>query len=215
MSEGLPIEERKELIHEIFSGMNDGKQLEKLVRLVQETFKNVSETEIYSRYRIPNLSGRNREIDVYIETIVNGAQIKIAIECKDYKHPIPVKEIEAFYGKCKRIKGITKKIFVSSNGFQADAKNAAKDFNISLYEFQNVTIDVVQSWLPHVNQAKPSFLLLPSFGLHFEGDESNLPVLDPEQEVTIYCKEFVLGTPLSDFILSCIGNKERNMLMVY
>ena len=86
--------------------MNDGKKLEQLVRFVQETLKNVPDTEIFSNYKIENISGRKREIDVFIKSQINGMDIKIAIKCKDYKNAIPVEKIEAFNSKCQRINGI-------------------------------------------------------------------------------------------------------------
>ena len=52
----------------------------------------------------------------------------IAIECKDYEKPVPVKDIEAFNTKCDRIKSINKKIFVSKNGYQKDAIPKIKRF---------------------------------------------------------------------------------------
>jgi len=89
--------------------MNNGKQIEKLVRLIQEALKDFPGTQIFSNYKITNNSGRKREIDVLLKTNINGYEIIIAIECKDYKTPIPVEKIEAFNSKCQRIKGISKK----------------------------------------------------------------------------------------------------------
>jgi hypothetical protein len=96
--------------------MKAGKNLELLVRLIHETLKDVQNTQVYSNFKIENTSGRDREIDILIISSINGFEIKIAIECKEYKRAVPVKEIEAFYGKCKRINGISKLVFVASNG---------------------------------------------------------------------------------------------------
>jgi hypothetical protein len=59
----------------------DGKKLKKLVRLIQDSLKNSANTVIHSNYKIPNTSGRKREIDVFIVSKVNDFEIKIAIEC--------------------------------------------------------------------------------------------------------------------------------------
>ena len=52
--------------------MNNGKRLEKLVRLIQEALKDYPNTEIFSNYKIKNNSGRKREIDVLLKTTVNN-----------------------------------------------------------------------------------------------------------------------------------------------
>lgn len=82
---------------------------------------------------------------MFIESTVNGYQIKIVIECKDWKSTIPVEKIEAFESKCKRIKGISKKVFVSQNGFQKDACDAAADFDIELFTANKLDRDSVHS----------------------------------------------------------------------
>lgn len=140
--------------------MNDGKKLEQLVRFVQETLKNVPDTEIFSNYKIENISGRKREIDVFIKSQINGMDIKIAIECKDYKNAIPVEKIEAFNSKCQRINGISKKIFVATNGYQADAIEAARDFDIELYNLIDISKKQITEWLP-IKQLNPNIKLQP------------------------------------------------------
>jgi hypothetical protein len=128
--------------------MKKGKRLERLVYIVNEALKDIPETRISSNVKLENKSGRKREIDVLIETKINGIEIKIAIECKDYRGAIAVEKIEAFKSKCDRIKGITKKVIVASNGYQADAIEAADDFNIDLYRFDDISKDDVLSWFP-------------------------------------------------------------------
>src|SRR4051812_33154350 len=109
-----------------------GKELEKIIKLIEDTLKDSSNTIVYNNHKIKNTGGRYREFDVFIESKISGHEIKIAIECKDFKSKIPAEKIEAFETKCKRIPTINKKIFVSSNGFQAEAINVAKDCGIDL-----------------------------------------------------------------------------------
>ncbi|MFA6128821.1 MAG: restriction endonuclease [Bacteroidales bacterium] len=126
--------------------MKPGENIEKLVRMIQETLIDSPNTTIHSNYKIKNKNLRNREIDILIQCRVNDFVIKIAVECKDYKNPISVEKIEAFHGKCQRIKGINKKVFVSSSGYQADAINAAEDFDITLYELKTVSPETIKCW---------------------------------------------------------------------
>lgn len=130
-----------------------GESLENIIALIQETLKDSPNTRVFKNYKIENTSGRDREIDVLIEANINGFDLKIAIECKDYKNRVSVEKIEAFEGKCNRIKSINKKVFVSSNGFQADAMNAAKEFGIELQVAEKLNSDAILNWFPITNIA--------------------------------------------------------------
>ncbi|UPS92077.1 restriction endonuclease [Bizionia sp. M204] len=127
---------------------NNGKSLEKTIRLIQETLKDSENTKIFNNYKIENESGQKREIDILIVSSINDFEIKIAIECKDYNKKVPVKEIEAFESKCDRIKQINKKVFVSTNGYQADAINSAKYYGIELHTANKLKKEDIQSWFP-------------------------------------------------------------------
>ncbi|MFZ3576252.1 MULTISPECIES: restriction endonuclease [Tenacibaculum] len=125
---------------------NNGKSLEKTIRLIQETLRSSENTKIFNNYKIKNESGQKREIDILIVSSINDFDIKIAIECKDYNKKVPVKEIEAFESKCYRIKEINKKVFVSTNGYQTDAINAAKYYGIELHTANKLKKEDIQSW---------------------------------------------------------------------
>ncbi len=127
---------------------NNGKSLENTIQLIQETLKDSENTKIFNNYKIENESGQKREIDILVVSSINGFDIKIAIECKDYNKKVPVKEIEAFESKCDRIKEINKKVFVSTNGYQADAINTAKYYGIELHTANKLKKEDIQSWLP-------------------------------------------------------------------
>lgn len=133
---------------------NDGKKLEQIVRLIEESFKDSPNTFIYNNYKISNKDGRDREIDILIVSKINGFEINIAIECKDYNSKIPVEKVEAFHSKCLRLPQISKKIFVSTNGYQEDAMNAAKDFGIELLTAEYLTTDYINTLIP-IKQMKP------------------------------------------------------------
>lgn len=166
--------------------MNTGKHIEKITRLIQETLKDVSSTNIYSNYKIKNIGGRNREIDVLVECAINGMSMKIAIECKDYKTPVPVEKIEAFKSKCDRIKGISKKVFVATNGYQADAISAASDFDIELYHLKEMSPEIITSWLP-IKMLKPVIKFMPHFEIHVVGNQSD--IIDGSENILIYFYE--------------------------
>lgn len=121
------------------------------MRLVQETLKGTNDLSISQNYRIANTGKRKREIDILIEANINGFVLRIAIECKRYSKPVPVKEVEAFNSKCQRLPGISKKVFISSSGYQADALLAARDFDIEALTAEALNADTVKAWVPIQN----------------------------------------------------------------
>lgn len=156
---------------------NNGKRLEQLVKLIQETLKNSPDTKVYSNHKIKDNSGSLREIDVFIDSIINKFNIKIAIECKEYKSPVSVDKIEAFITKCQRIPEINKRIFVSQSGYQSGAVKAAQEFGIELYNIDNIPSEVILSWFP-----------IKMLGLRFEVVKHEL-YLDTEDIESISLKD--------------------------
>lgn len=146
--------------------MKKGKKLERLVRLVQEALKDIPDTKIYSNHKLVNESGNKREFDVVIQSCINGFPIQIVIECKDYKRKVSVDKIEAFQANCQRVAGISKKVFVSSKGFQKDAYDSAKYFDIELIIFKNIHKADIAKWFPF-SQLTPIVKLLCPLTLYF------------------------------------------------
>ena len=167
--------------------MNDGKKIEKIVRLIQETLKDIPKTRIYSNHRIPNTSGRKREIDVLIISEVNTMTIKIAIECKNLKIPVPVEKIEAFNSKCLRINGISKKVFVSASGYQADSIEAAKCFEIELYTIDEISKEKIVSWFP-ISQLKMQIKIKLPLKIQFSGDSNDIKKLPQDYNLLVHYK---------------------------
>lgn len=122
----------------------DGKPLEQAVKIIQEALKDKPNTEVLVDQKLINTSGRERQFDVIIKSMINGIEIMIVVECKEYGRKISVDKIEAFGGKCKRVKGINKKIFVSVHGYQADAVNAAQDFEIDIYTLNELNVNKIE-----------------------------------------------------------------------
>lgn len=163
-----------------------GKRLEYIIQIIQETLKDSPNTIIHKNYKIENIGGRMREFDVFIESKINNFDIKIAIECKDYKIPVSAEKIEAFETKCNRIPGINKKVFVSSNGFQKEAKNVAKDCNIELQTASTITPSSIIGWF---SLSSISVKILPDGNsqLFLSADEEYLKTMNPSlQSIFIF-----------------------------
>jgi len=191
--------------------MNDGKQIEKLVRLIQEALKDFPSTQIFSNYRIENNSGRKREIDVLLKTNINGYEIIIAIECKDYKTPIPVEKIEAFNSKCQRIKGISKKIFVTTHGYQSDSYEAAKDFDIELYRFDEINIQDIIQWFP-IKQLKAKYLLKLPYRIETQAEPEDIKKIPQDKELIIHFYDNSPSTTLSTLLWNSVVYKHQRAL---
>lgn len=190
---------------------NKGIQFEKTIRLIQEAYKDSENTQIYSNYKIPNESGNNREIDIFIVSKINDFEINIAIECKDYNKKIPVEKIEAFESKCNRIKQINKKIFISSNGFQSDAINSAKYYGIELLTAEELNISTLEKLIP-IRQLKPEILpILNNATLSFDANEKTLTKIRKTFQGEIFNTDDNSVTNINNIISEAIGQYKREI----
>jgi len=73
-----------------------------------------------------------RQVDVSVRFERGGYRYLLLIECKNYKDAVPVKEVEAFVTKSRRL-GANKAIIVAANGFQKGAEDEARYHGIELY----------------------------------------------------------------------------------
>lgn len=88
----------------------------------------------YSRERESNIV-----FDIAIEVFLPGAAqyiFRFLIECKKYKHAVPVNDIEEFMGKVRQVNGAnTKAIMVASSGFQEGVIKYARNNGIGLMRY--------------------------------------------------------------------------------
>jgi hypothetical protein len=97
-------------------------------------------THQYFKSRFPNskithdvkLTGKRsntqRQIDVLIEEIICGYNIRIVIECKDWAVPLDVADVEQFVAKLDDI-GVHKGVMVAKSGYTKSAKMLSKSYN--------------------------------------------------------------------------------------
>lgn len=131
---------------------NNGKSLEKTIQLFEETFKDSKNTQVLPSSKLVCESGIEREFDVLIKSKINGIDICIAIECKDYGKKVSIDRIDGFKGKCSTIKEINKMVFVSANGFQSGALIQAKKFGIDILTAEQVSLDYIESLISNIAQ---------------------------------------------------------------
>jgi hypothetical protein len=76
-------------------------------------------------------SKTNRQIDISIRSKVGAYSILIAVECKDYKDPVDVTDVDAFISKIQDVRA-HKGVMISAKGFTEAAQNRAEHNDIDL-----------------------------------------------------------------------------------
>ena len=123
--------------------MQAGKALEHLVAAIQEHLKDNPNAKVTLNAKLPNRSGNIREIDVLVQTKVNGENIGIAFECKDHKQKVTEPIIDAFSTKCRELPQVDKGIIVTTSGFTKGAQKEAKSLKIGLYLIDDLPLDEI------------------------------------------------------------------------
>jgi hypothetical protein len=191
---------------------NNGKSLEKTIRLIHETLKDSENTQIFNNYKIENESGQKREIDILIVSTINNFKIKIAIECKDYSKKVPVKEIEAFQSKCDRIKEINKKVFVSSNGYQTDAINSANYYGIELHTANKFDKKDIENWFPIKQMGLEIQSKFISPHLYFDATQDELDVISKDFNGVVYREKINKPIKIETLLVENIDNNKRTIM---
>lgn len=107
------------------------KELELLVAKIQQQL--APDAKIEHNVKLPGrLSERSRQIDVLVHQKIGQYDIKIIIDCKDYKHPVDVKGVEEFYGMINDV-GAQRGVLVCPAGFTKAAKTLAQKYQMDLY----------------------------------------------------------------------------------
>lgn len=107
------------------------KRFEDLAAHIQQSFAPGASVE--QNVRILGLRSKVlREVDIAVRTRVGQYSIFIAIDCKDYRRKINVKDVETFIGLIKDV-GANKGAMIAVHGFSPAAKNRARDAGVDLY----------------------------------------------------------------------------------
>lgn len=77
-------------------------------------------------------SEKLRQVDITVKQKIGQYEMLIAIDCKDYKIPIDVRNIEQFIGLIKDIRA-NKGVMVASSGFSETAKKVGEKAGLNLY----------------------------------------------------------------------------------
>jgi hypothetical protein len=87
-----------------------------------------------------------RQIDIGVRQKVGQFDVFIAIDCKDYKRNVNIKDVEAFVGLAKDVEA-NRAAIVSATGFSRAAKNCAEGAGIDLFRLVDTGEHDWQSYL--------------------------------------------------------------------
>jgi hypothetical protein len=77
-------------------------------------------------------SEKLRQVDITVKQQIGQYDILVAIDCKDYRKPVDVKDVEGFVGLIKDIRA-NKGVMVAANGFTDTAKRIGENAGLNMY----------------------------------------------------------------------------------
>lgn len=119
----------------MFDNKKKGTKFEDFVAYVYQSLLDINDCpSIVSKHVCINgLNGPSGEIDVYYEFEHLNLTYRVAIECKDWKKPIPAEEVRVFSTKIDNLNNVAG-VMISTSGYQAGAIDFAKRHGIILME---------------------------------------------------------------------------------
>lgn len=172
------------------------KRFEALVAKVQQDFTPDAKVALNDKI-MGRRSGKSRQIDISVRRTVGQFNLLIVIDCKDYSHPIDVKNVEEFLGLVEDV-GANKGALVASAGFSKTAKKRAQDAGVDVYSLVDVED---HDWKSYV--AIPVVCDFRGFGMsRFIIRSSNAILAEIAQQdprlIPIYGQDHTyIGTPLT------------------
>src|SRR5690242_18020929 len=95
------------------------KKYEELVAKVQTDLAPNASVRLNQKI-LGRISKRKRQIDVLVQQSIGNYHVNIVIECKDFKKPLTVKQVEATIGLMQDV-GANVGVIVAANGFTKSA----------------------------------------------------------------------------------------------
>ena len=108
----------------------DFKKLERLVAKIQRDL--APNSKVSRNVKLQGISGAQRQIDVLVEDKIGQYDIRIVIDCKDYKTPVDIKGVEECSGLFEDV-AAQRGVIVCPAGFTKNAKARAQQLQIDLY----------------------------------------------------------------------------------
>lgn len=116
------------------------------------------------------ITKRRRQIDVSVRFTHGFSEYLLIVECKDYKHKVPVRDVEALRTKMQDV-GADRAVMVTTVGYQAGAVETARAYNIEL----RTLAEEIGDW---VNVVRRQIIKVPFFaGAEFDHDPLERPLV--------------------------------------
>jgi hypothetical protein len=107
------------------------KQFEVLVAKIQADLAGAKDI-VTPNDKIMGKTGIFRQIDISIKSNVGQFQILVVIDCKDYNHPLDIKDVEAFISMAQDVQA-HRAAMVAAHGYSEAARERAKAAQIEIY----------------------------------------------------------------------------------
>ncbi len=119
----------------MFSNKKKGNKFEDFVAYVYQSLLDINDcrSKVSKHVCINGLNGPSGEIDVYYEFEHLNLTYRVAIECKDWKKPVPAEEVRVFSTKIDNLNNVAG-VMISTSGYQTGAIDFAKRHGIILME---------------------------------------------------------------------------------
>jgi hypothetical protein len=108
----------------------DWKKFEQLAAAIQSDL--APDAKVTANAKLPGKSGAIRQIDILIEQQAGQFDLRVVMDCKDYRNPADIKDVEAFLGLLSDV-GANKGAMVAANGFTTAAKERAAAAGLDLF----------------------------------------------------------------------------------
>ncbi len=103
--------------------------------LLNANMGNIKTIHVQHNVKLKGKSGQEHQIDVFWEYELAGIKQKVAIECKNYKTPVPIGKVRDFSGVISDLNNVCG-IIVTKEGYQKGAIEYAKHYGILLKELR-------------------------------------------------------------------------------
>src|SRR6201999_461996 len=108
----------------------DWEKFEDLAASIQSEL--APDATVTANVKLKGKAGAPRQVDILIEQRAGQYDLRIVVDCKDYKTPADIKDVETFLGLLSDV-GAHKGAMVAANGFTTAAKERAASAGIDLF----------------------------------------------------------------------------------
>jgi hypothetical protein len=175
----------------------DWKKFEELAASIQAEL--APDAIVTANAKLLGKSGTLRQIDVLIEHEAGQYKLRIVVDCKDYKHPVDVKAVEAFLGLIQDV-GAHKGAMVAANGFTRTAKIRAREAGLDLFRVIDTADHKWRTYVSIPALSRDFQLESCSFSISWKGygaldirqDHRFMPIFRPDGSLIDYAGNLVL-----------------------